>query len=104
MKYYNGTNTVDINVGYTKLFKIDAHDNKLKLYWLENIEGLLKQDRYISKFSAIDLVRLNAEVTINCHFDSSSNINDIAKSIGQSLQLDANINAIMRQCFMENGL
>lgn len=72
--------------------------------WHPHVEDALKQPRYRSWFSAIDLVRLNVQTSLNVLCTKDISLNEILTVEYKSLLADVQINHAANQCFRELGL
>lgn len=87
----------------TPLFVIKK-DKVYSLEWQPDILELIQQPRYYGWFSGTDLVRSNAETSLNALCANTSNVNMILNVLNKSVMTDVSINHIVNQCFWELGL
>lgn len=104
MIYTKGNETLVSKSAETRMFKITEVEGKFKLEWQPYLEEAFKMPRYRAWFSAIDLVRQNAEVTINVRCSSNSGIDMVAMVIAKCVDTDIYTNHIVNQCFFELGI
>ncbi|EQA7786768.1 hypothetical protein ACX818_001362 [Acinetobacter baumannii] len=104
MLMLNGDDLLVVNETNTNLFQINEVNSKFEVKWHQHILQALKSPRYAGYFSGIDLVRKNAEATINAHRNKDSLVNDVIASIHSSVMRDMRVNALAHQCFWELGL
>lgn len=89
----------------TSLFLVKYNDGVYSLSWHEPILEMLNASIYAPKFSAIDLVRKNAETSACalCH-KSDTQVRVIAGVIETSVSRDTQSNHIVCHAFIELGL
>ena len=88
----------------TSMFVIVEIKSGFTISWQPGLLKAITQPRYKAWFSAIDLARRNAEVTINARANKESEIAFVAQLIQQSLHSDMQLNHAVAQCFWEIGV
>lgn len=105
MKFKNNLGEVlDTASCETSLFIVAEISSGFSLSWQPGLLKAITQPRYKARFSAIDLARRNAEVTINARANKESEIAFVAQLIQQSLHSDMQLNHAVAQCFWEIGV
>ncbi len=105
MKFKNNLGEVlDTASCETSLFIVAEISSGFSLSWQPHALKLITAPRYKAWFSAIDLVRRNAEVAINARANINSPIELVGQLIHQSVAADIQFNHAVNQCFWETGL
>lgn len=105
MKFKNNSGEIlDTASCETPLFIVAEISSGFSLSWQPYALKLIATPRYKAWFSAIDLVRRNAEVTVNARANTNSPIELVGQLIHQSVAADIQINHVANQCFWETGL
>lgn len=104
MKYNQGDKLIDVIKFEMYLFSIDASTDKFIVEWRPHVYEAIRQPRYLGWFSALDLVRTNAQTTLNARLTTECRVEDVGPLISRSIASDMNFNHAVRQCFMELGL
>ena len=105
MKFKNNSGEIlDTASCETSLFIVAEISSGFSLSWQPHALKQITAPRYKAWFSAIDLVRRNAEVTVNARANTNSPIELVGQLIHQSVAADIQINHAVNQCFWETGL
>lgn len=89
---------------YYKCFKITFVDGKYVVEWLPSVLEAVKQEKYLSRFSAIDLVRSNTETTLNALCNEKTDIDKVFEYAHYNFNYDMYTNTIAHKCFIELSL
>lgn len=105
MKFKNNSGEILDTASFeTSLFIIVEISSGFSLSWQPHALKQITAPRYKAQFSAIDLVRRNAEVSVNARANTNSPIELVGQLIHQSVAADIQINHAVNQCFWETGL
>lgn len=94
----------NIDTVFSRCFIVKAINGTFVVDWEPNVYTAIRQDRYISCFGSIDIVRKNAETTLNACLNVDCFIDDLGRILSNSISSDFEINGAFRQCYMELGL
>lgn len=105
MQYNDGSgNILRIASCETPLFIVAEISKGFSVSWQPEVLELITAPRYKAWFSAIDLARRNAEISINARANTDMFIGEVGRLIHQSVMADVRFNHAIKQCFWETGL
>ena len=104
MKVFNGNCDIDVNEFKTNMFKVQHNNEKFIVGWVDEILEKLKEIDSPNMNSSLELVRMNAETTINVFHKEYDRVDSLNETLTKSINSDMSVNRSLFNHFNELGL